>query len=446
MKRLSQIFTVVPTNRFFYGVGFLVVLFVLSFFFPTIYYSTWLLVFLFLGILVFDILRLFSYKSPIRVQRKVADKISNGDNNPVQLWFNSTYNFPIHLSVIDELPVLLQNRNFKLEFDLNARERIIKTYQIRPLVRGDFDFGRVVTLASTAIGLVARKQNHELHQNTKSYPSFVQLKKYELITATPYLRTMGIKKVRRIGQATEFEQIKDYVVGDDLKTINWKATAKRSQLMVNQYQDERSQNVYMLIDRGRVMKMPFEGLSLLDYAVNASLVLSSAILRKGDKAGLVSFSKNIDNKVAADRRTAHMQTILENLYNIATDYKETDFGKLYTYVKTNVRQRSLLLIYTNFETRDSWQRQLKYLKGLAKSHLVVVVFFTNTELDKIADARATNLREIYDHAIAEKFVFEKRFMAAELRKYGILTVLTKPEDLTLNLLNKYLEIKARGIL
>lgn len=424
----------------------LIVLFVLSFFFSQLFYSAVLLSFFFCGLLGYEILRLFGLKNPIRVQRKVAEKISNGDKNPVKLLIQSTYNFPIQLKVIDELPFLLQIRNFSLEFQLNERERLTKTYEIKPLERGDYDFGNVITLAQTALGLLARKQIHPLAQKTKSYPSFIQLKKYELIAATPQVQAYGIKKVRRIGQATEFEQIKDYVTGDDLKTINWKATAKRSQLMVNQYQEERSQSVYMLIDRGRVMKMPFDGLSLLDYAVNASLVLSSAIIRKGDKAGLVSFAKFVDNKVPAERRAIHMQQILENLYNIDNKYQETDFGKLYTYVKTNVRQRSLLMIYTNFETRDGWQRQLKYLKGLAKSHLVVVIFFTNTELDKIAEKKANNLREIYDHAIAEKFAFEKRALAAELRKHGILTVLTKPEDLTINTLNKYLEIKSRGIL
>ncbi|WP_243388964.1 DUF58 domain-containing protein [Flavobacterium aurantiibacter] len=446
MKRLNRIFNLVPTNRFFFGMALLIVLFVLSFFFSQLFYSAVLLSIFFCGLLGYEILRLFGLKKPIRVQRKVAEKISNGDKNPVQLLIQSTYNFPIQLKVIDELPFLLQIRNFSLEFQLNERERLTKTYEIKPLERGDYDFGNVITIAQTALGILARKQVHPLAQNTKSYPSFIQLKKYELIAATPQVHAYGIKKVRRIGQATEFEQIKDYVTGDDLKTINWKATAKRSQLMVNQYQEERSQNVYMLIDRGRVMKMPFDGLSLLDYAVNASLVLSSAILRKGDKAGLVSFAKFVDNKVPAERRAIHMQQILENLYNIDNKYQETDFGKLYTYVKTNVRQRSLLMIYTNFETRDGWQRQLKYLKGLAKSHLVVVIFFTNTELDKIAEKKANNLREIYDHAIAEKFAFEKRALAAELRKHGILTILTKPEDLTLNTLNKYLEIKSRGIL
>jgi uncharacterized protein (DUF58 family) len=244
----------------------------------------------------------------------------------------------------------------------------------------------------------------------------------------------------------EFEQIKDYVQGDDLRTINWKATAKKSQLMVNQFQDEKSQNVYMIIDKGRVMKMPFNGLSLLDYAINATLVLSNVILKKQDKAGMFTFSKKVGNRVVAEKRQSQMQQIMESLYNIKTDFFESDFSRLYIDVKKHINQRSLIMLYTNFETLDGLYRQLPYLKGIAKNHLLVVVFFNNTELDELIQQKANTVQEIYDKVIAEKFAFEKRLIVNELRKYGIYSVLTKPENLTLDTINKYLEIKARGIL
>jgi uncharacterized protein (DUF58 family) len=244
----------------------------------------------------------------------------------------------------------------------------------------------------------------------------------------------------------EFEQIKEYVSGDDIRTINWKATAKKNQLMVNQFQDEKSQNVYMAIDKGRVMKMPFNGLSLLDYAINSTLVLSNVILKKQDKAGMFTFSKRVENRVAAERRTSQMQKVLETLYNVKTDFFESDYGRLYADIKRNITQRSLIILYTNFETLDGLNRQLPYLKGIAKSHLLVVVFFENTELDEFVHKKAGNVQEIYDQVIAEKFAFEKRLIVNELRKYGIYSVLTKPENLTIESINKYLEIKARGIL
>ena len=256
----------------------------------------------------------------------------------------------------------------------------------------------------------------------------------------------GLKKIRRIGHTMEFEQIKEYIQGDDLRTINWKATAKKSQLMVNQFQDEKSQNVYMVIDKGRVMKMPFNGLSLLDYAINATLVLSNVILKKQDKAGMFTFSKKVENRVVAEKRQSQMQQIMESLYNIKTDYFESDFSRLYVDIKKHINQRSLIMLYTNLETLDGLHRQMPYLKGIAKNHLLVVVFFNNTELEELIHNKANTVQEIYDKVIAEKFAFEKRLIVNELRKYGIYSVLTKPDQLTLDTINKYLEIKARGIL
>ena len=244
----------------------------------------------------------------------------------------------------------------------------------------------------------------------------------------------------------EFEQIKEYVLGDDLRTINWKATAKRSQLMVNQFQDEKSQPVYSIIDKGRVMKMPFEGLTLLDYAINAALVISNVALKKQDKAGILAFSKKVENIVVAEKRTSQMNLILETLYNVSTDFFETDYSRLYADVKRNINHRSLMLLYTNFETLDSLHRQLPYLKGIAKNHLLVVIFFKNTELNQLITDPAETVQQAYDKVIAEKFAFEKRLIVNELQKYGIQSILTSPQDLTIDTINKYLEIKARGLL
>src|SRR5690606_1451092 len=205
-------------------------------------------------------------------------------------------------------------------------------------------------------------------------------------------------------------------------------------------------SVYMAIDKGRVMKMPFNKLSLLDYAINATLVLSNIILKKQDKAGMFTFSKKIENRVVAEKRSSQMQKILENLYNIKTDFFESDYSRLYADIKTNINQRSLIVLYTNFETLDGLHRQLPYLKGIAKNHLLVVVFFQNTELNKIIESKTETVHQIYDKVIAEKFMFEKRLIVNELKKYGIYSVLTQPENLTIDTINKYLEIKARGIL
>ncbi len=393
-----------------------------------------------------DCVLLYLGSRGIEASRILPEKLSNGDQNGIDLKIANYYTFPIYARIIDEVPEQFQLRNFSIERKLEAASTTQLQYKIRPVERGEYHFGKLNIYASSVFGLIARRYIFDDNAMVPTYPSYIQLRKYDLIAISNQLHQYGIKKIRRIGHTMEFEQIKDYVLGDDMRTINWKATAKKNQLMVNQFQDEKSQPVYSVIDKGRVMKMPFEGLSLLDYAINSALVISNVAIKKHDKAGIFSFSKKVENRVAAERRNSQMQLIMENLYNVATDYFESDFGRLYADIKRNVKQRSLILLYTNFETLDALERQMPYLKGIAKSHLLVVIFFKNTELNQLIENKAETIQEVYDKVVAEKFAFEKRLIVSELRKYGIYSILTTPEALTIDTINKYLEIKARGLL
>jgi hypothetical protein len=410
------------------------------------YNAAWYVLYILLAFLIIDTLLLFASGKKIIGNRIMSEKLSNGDENEINIAINNQYSFPIYSKIIDEIPFQFQQRNFEVKRKIKALGKDNYTYLLRPTERGEYSFGNLNIYAASPLRLVSRRFTYNKNQMVPTYPSYMQLRKYDLMAFSNNLFQYGLKKIRRIGHTMEFEQIKDYVQGDDLRTINWKATAKKSQLMVNQFQDEKSQNVYMIIDKGRVMKMPFNGLSLLDYAINATLVLSNVILKKQDKAGMFTFSKKVENRVVAEKRQSQMQQIMESLYNIKTDFFESDFSRLYIDVKKHINQRSLIMLYTNFETLDGLYRQLPYLKGIAKNHLLVVVFFNNTELDELIQQKANTVQEIYDKVIAEKFAFEKRLIVNELRKYGIYSVLTKPENLTLDTINKYLEIKARGIL
>ncbi|WP_445737266.1 DUF58 domain-containing protein [Mariniflexile sp.] len=443
MKRLFK--NMYLNVRFFISVGFLVLLFILSYIFSGLLVIAQMLFFVFVGLLVVDFILLFKQKG-ISASRNLPEKLSNGDDNPIEITLQNNYNFASNIKLIDELPFQYQKRNFEIDSKLTKQEHKKITYTLRPLERGEYYFGNLNLYASSPIDLISRRFQFGNDAMVPNYPSFLQLKKYMLLAFSNRIFEYGLKKIRRIGHTMEFEQIKDYVQGDDLRNINWKATAKSNRLMVNQYQDERSQPVYSVIDKGRVMKMPFEGLSLLDYAINASLVISNVALKKQDKAGIFSFSRKVENRVVAERRPSQMNTILETLYNLNTDFVESDFSRLYIDVKRHLNQRSLLLLYTNFETLDALYRQLPYLKAISKNHLLVVIFFENTELQKLTQKSATNTFEIFEKTIAEKFIYEKKMIVNELQKHGIQSILTAPEHLTINTINKYLEIKARGLL
>lgn len=396
--------------------------------------------------LLADLLMLFRAQTGLKGERLCPEKLSNGDENPVRIRLENLYRFAVRVEIVDEIPHQFQIRDFQLQSHIPAGKAHTLTYHLRPVRRGEYSFGALHVYVSGPLGLFQRRFSFSADKMTTVYPAFLQMRKYELLAISNRLQDAGIKKIRRIGQNREFDQIKDYVEGDDFRTMNWKATARNNHLKVNQFQDEKSQQVYSIIDKGRVMKMPFEGMTLLDYAINAALVISNIAIRKQDKAGLITFNKGPNTTVRASNRHSHLQDILEALYAQKTEFWESDMSRLYVHIRRQITQRSLLLLYTNFETVSSLHRQLPFLRGMAKSHLLVVIFFENTELDEVIHQPVHDTEDVYLQTIGEKFAYEKRQIVAELKKYGIHTILTQPKDLTVNTINKYLELKARGLI
>ncbi|MEZ4794448.1 MAG: DUF58 domain-containing protein [Flavobacteriaceae bacterium] len=444
MKRLIR--SLYLNKRLFAILILLAVLFLFSFFVPNLFGTLKLLFYALLILVCFDAFLLYQNRKGMQASRLLPDKLSNGDENDITIRIQNTYRFKASIKIIDELPIQWQRRDFRIFSILEPSKEKAFHYQVRPTERGEYHFGNLNVFVSTALGLVARRQQFAAEAMVPNYPSFLQLKKYDFVAFSNRLKFFGLKKIRRIGHTMEFEQIKEYIAGDDVRNINWNATAKKGELMVNQFQDEKSQPVYSVIDKGRVMKMPFNYLSLLDYAINACLVISNIALKKQDKAGMFSFSRKVEDQVVAQRKGSQMNLILETLYNIETDFAESDFSRLYVEIKRKIKQRSLLLLYTNFETLDALHRQLPYLQAINRTHLLVVIFFQNTELIAFSKEKATSTQAIFEKTIAEKFIYEKKLIVNELNKYGIQTILTPPEDLTVNTINKYLEIKARGLL
>ena len=395
------------------------------------------------ALIVIDYLFLFVFGKAPSAKRLTADRFSNGDENKVELQVKNNMLFTTDMEIIDELPVQFQKRDFKLKHRFKAGEQKNILYKLRPVSRGEYEFGRIVIYIKSLLGLVKRRHNIEAKEVVPVYPSFLQMRKYELLSQTTIQTEHGNKRMRKIGHSMEFEQIKEYVRGDDIRSVNWKATARKGSLMVNNYTDEKSQQVYCIIDKGRLMKMPFGGLTLLDYAINSTLVLASVCLQKQDRIGLLTFSNKMGSLLAADRKPIQRENILQLLYNQDTAFLESDYEMLYMQIRNRIKHRSLIVLYTNFESLSGLNRQLNYLRSIAKHHLLMVVFFENTELHSLSHLDAKNVEEVYIKTVAEKFEFEKRLIVKELKKHGILSILTPPEKLTINAVNKYLELKAR---
>jgi len=418
-------------------------LFVLSYFFPALYTVTLMVLLLLALAVALDSFLLYRLRQGITAARILPERMSNGDANGVRIDIMNSYDFTVAATVIDELPPQFQERNWLRRVNIPRQETASIHYDIRPVERGLYRFRNMNIYVKGPLGLVSRRYTIQAAKEVKVYPSYIQMRRYGLMAVANHMQQTGVKRVRRLGHSMEFEQIKDYVRGEDYRTINWKATARRGDLMVNHYTDERSQQVYCLINKGRVMKMPFEGMTLLDYAINAALVISSVALQKQDRAGIISFGQQLDAFVPADKKPTQVSHILEALYRQQTHFGEPDFEKVFSVVRNRITHRSLLVLFTNFESFESLQRELPVLKKLAHYHLLMVVFFENTELKTLSETGVQTTEDIYIKTIAEKYRNEKKLIAKELQAHGIVSLLTSPQDLTINAMNKYLELKNR---
>ena len=424
----------------------------------------WLLLLVVLAVLTE--VTLLWYKQGMTAERTMAERFSNGDANEVSLRIESSYPFAVETETIDEIPFVFQRRDVLFRVSLAKMGAATIRYRLVPTERGVYGFGHVRVFVTTKLGLVQRRYTLCQPADVKVYPSYLMLRQYELLAHRQNLTEMGIKRIRRVGHNTDFEQIKDYVVGDDYRTINWKATARRSiegidhpRLMVNIYQEERSQQVFSVIDKGRLMQQAFPpsatdgatvrtAMTLLDYAINASLVLSYVAVNKEDRAGLITFSDHFDTFVPASRQPGQMRVLQEALYAEQTLFRETDFSALLAGLARHVTRRSLLILYTSFTSMAALRRQLPFLRQLSVHHRLLVVFFEDEEQhDYIrsfaARRQQASTEDYYQHVIAEKYAYEQRLIVTTLRQYGILSLLTPPRHLSVNVINKYLEIKGR---
>jgi uncharacterized protein (DUF58 family) len=435
------------TDRFFFGAGAVAALFVAGLLHPLFVWAGWVGFAGFLAAAGFD-LRLLYSRNPAVASRRMNSRFSNGDENPVQITVHNPYGFPVRLRIIDEIPVGFQVRDMQLRADVGAGEKHRLEYLLRPVRRGVYAFGDTHVFYQTPVGLTERRITRKVtpgeHQ-VQVYPAYLELQRYELQAIAEAYSTTGTRLMRTEALSLEFDQIRDYTTGDDPRAVNWAATARRNKLMVNQYTEERAQAIYSVIDTGRVMKMPFGGMTLLDYAINATLAVSKIALSKHDKPGLLTWSSGVEQFVKADVRKAQLHYLNETLYHLKTGFHESNLESLYVGVRRFIPSRSTLLLYTNIETLHALSRVMGTLQQLGRRHLLIVILFENIEVSAFRSGRSESLDALYDKAVAEDRILEKERIVLSLRKAGIRTLLTPPEELTTSAINRYLMLKKSGL-
>lgn len=420
----------------------IITVFAASFSYAPLFLIAKIILLVFVLVCLVDWWTLRSRTEAVECDRHVVERLSLGDPQIVKYDLVNNASKPLNIAVVDELPYQLQIRDLLIDSVVEAGKQITKQLSITPLIRGKYQFGNLNIYASNIFpGLIETRKILEAEKETEVYPSIIQMKNYELQVFSKTATLVGIRKARKIGESDEFEHIRPYIQGDNIKSINWKATSRKNQLMVNEYQNTRSQTIYTIIDKGRAMKMPFYKMSLLDHAINSSLVISNIILKKYDKAGLITFSNKIGSIVRASNKQGQLELISNRLYNQKTDFKEPNYKLIYFTIRKQIKRRSIILLYTNFENMVDVKRAITYLKSISKKHLLVVILFINTEILAAAEKPCTTKSEIYLKTFADKALQEKEEIAKLLVANGIQVILTKPEDLSINVINKYLEIK-----
>lgn len=380
----------------------------------------------------------------VKGNRSVVEKLSMGDEQHIKYTLSNQSDQALEIELYDELPYQFQFREFITQANCQANSSNNIVFDIRPTERGEYQFGQGYALISNPkIGLIRFKKEIFESNRTKVFPSILQMKKYALHAFQNTALLYGIRKIRSVGENDEFEHIRPYQIGDNEKSINWKATSRANQLLVNQFQDTRSQNVYMLIDKGRSMEMPFIGLTLMDHSINTALVLSNITLKKYDKAGIITFCDKIDSLITAENSPNQLSLILEQLYAQKTSFKESNFDLLYTTMRRRVSKRSIVFLFTNFEHQAEMRRHLNSIRLINKKHLLILIMFENTELEVGNTKVVEKVDDIFTQSISEGLMNEKKAICSELNQFGVQTILTKPEQLSINVINKYLELKAK---
>lgn len=432
------------TPRFFKLIGICIILLALTFFMPQAYFFMVVIVSILFLLLLIDFIFLHMARNAINGSRVIGEKISLGDFQDIHYSMQNRSAIDLNAELIDELPQQLQFRDAFPSMTFNKGNTVESSFNFRPTQRGEYLFGNLyVLISSRFLGLLQYKIRLCGEQLTKVYPSVIQMKKFAIQILSQTASNYGIRRVRMLGENDEFEHLRNYMQGDNIKSINWKATSRKAELVVNQFEDSKSQSVYCLVDKGRSMEMPFDGLSLLDYSINAALVISNIVLQKYDKAGLITFSNRIGSLIHADNKQSQLAAINEALYSQKTAFKESNFNLLYFTVRKRISRRSIIFLFTNFEHLHEVETNSAYIRALAQKHILITISFINTELENVIHSKCKTKSEIYHQTLAKSVYYQKYRIMNMIASYGSQVIITTPDKLNIDVINKYLEIKSK---
>jgi uncharacterized protein (DUF58 family) len=386
-------------------------------------------------------------------------KLSLGAWNTVTLGLRNPLPRRLTFEVRDSVPPLLQPRGETGSGVCGPEGKWTLTYKVFPVQRGDFEFGLVNARYLGPLGLVWRQRTHRFEDAVKVYPNLLAISQYDAFVRRGQLQELGLRNSRRWGAGTEFERLRDYTPDDEYRRINWNATARRRAPVVIDYETERSQNVILLLDTGRLMstRLPLvetadpdlyqaRPLTRLDHAVNACLMLSYVSQKVGDRVGLLAFADQVSRVIAPRPGRGHFLRIADALYNLQTQPTEPDYAEAMAFLGSRVTRRSLVVMFTDISGSEAAAALVRSVAVASRRHLCVVVTLKDPAINALGKQSVNKVDEAYQRAVARLWLDERELALQSLRGRGALTIDTSADAISSDIINRYLEVKARASL
>jgi uncharacterized protein (DUF58 family) len=362
----------------------------------------------------------------------------------------SVYNkshFWLSLELKDEMPDLHFKTEEKLiKGKIAPHEKAVLQYYVVPQKRGAFSFDNVHVRYEGRLKLCVKMFKLKLNKEYKVYPNVKNLRKFRLTITNNRLLREGQRNQKMLGKGTAFESLREYVAGDEYRKINWKATARENKPIVNQYEPEKNQHIYIFIDSGRPMSYTVRGNKKLDLAINTALVLSDVVNQNGDKSALLTFNTEVNNLIAPGKGAGHRNKLLEALYHVEHTNQTSNYDEAFYYYKRNERHRSVIFLFTDFETIEEAESMLKVLPVISKNNLVVIVLIRNESLENIAEEQVRNTEDLFNKGVALELLEERKRIISLLNRRGVLCVESEAEKLEYTAVNRYIQIKNKTYL
>jgi uncharacterized protein (DUF58 family) len=327
---------------------------------------------------------------------------------------------------------------------IKPRETLELRYHVRPPRRGDYRFGDLNMRWWGVLGLIVRQARFPASADVKVYPNLLDIRKYEVLAKKGQLTEMGLRHTRILGSGTEFERLREYQLDDEFRRIDWKAMARRGKPITREFETERSQNIVVLLDVGRLMRPPVADLMKLDYTVNASLMLTYVAGIRGDKVGLLAFADEVKKYLAPKGGKGQFYRMLALLYGIESEPVESDYTRAFAYLGAKHKKRSLIVIFSDLASGLSAKSLIAQVAPLWPRHLPLFVAINEPSIVALAHQAARDSQTAYQRAVAEQLLNERALTMELLRQRGVMTLDVPANQLTIAVVNKYLELKARG--